>query len=120
MKSFAAKMLLPLLFAAAGLLSSVVGGDLAPICIALVHGGWAEAGSLPRSYWVFLEPPQWLLQENESMYGFVKIGSAFLALAILVVTVISAARLWHYIVVVKYKWLTPEEAREFSKRDPGF
>jgi hypothetical protein len=120
LKRFAGMCLAPLVLVGAFGITGIVASAILPLMIALFHGGWSEVMALPREGGVLLQPPLWLLRQNETAYGLAKGGSAVLWLAASVVTLMRAAKFWEYLVITKWRLMTRQEAEEFGKRDPGF
>lgn len=96
-----------------------LGSWLPPLAVAS-WGGHGGIASIPRSAFVFAEPPDWLRSENHSLFSSIKLCSAVFALAGAAAAMALAQRLWRYLMVRKLGWMTDKEVDEFWKRDPGF
>jgi hypothetical protein len=99
-------------------LGGIVGNWPLPLIAALFEPG--KLASLPKPEWGFLNPPESLKIGHPSLYSFVMWGSIVLGLIGAGIGFASGQRLWRYLVVKKFGWMTDKEVDEFDKRDPGF
>jgi hypothetical protein len=96
---------------------ATLGGWIAVGALAVTDRGWVGLGLVPRTFWVFPELPAWF-DATQAKVG--QICCLTLALVLGVTGLRLAQRVWQYLVVKRFRWMTDQEVDEFWRRDPGF
>jgi len=109
-----------LILPSAMILGSAIGSWPVPLVLATLRDGQPGIHDIPTEWGLFANISIWLNGQNSRLayLAAVLVDGAFM-LAGLIVVGLLGGRLWGWLVVKKFKWMTQEEVREFSKRDPG-
>ena len=112
--------LLVVIIPASMFVGGAIGSWLVPLALAVLRDGIDGPAQIPIEWGVIANLPIWLDPESgRPWYTIAGIASMIVCIAGAGVLGLLGGRLWGWLVVKKFRWMTEEEVREFSKRDPG-
>jgi hypothetical protein len=95
----------------------IVGTWVLPLGLTIAHGDPAALNEIWVERHLFARTPTWIDAAGDStLYDIVGLGTAVMAFLGAASFGVLGLRLWQYLIVRRFKWMTEEEVQEARKR----